>query len=180
MTDDMQGQIEERKTQAAERQIFEKAIHAAYYLGDGHRHRPEHRTGDLETHMVYHDADAGAGLTIDFSSTAEDAPGGSTYNTLLEILEGEETVFLQKGETVEGYVSGDWETELDKLQRPSDRAMEDMARATEQKKQATKSERATALRKAWGLSDKDGRTRGTTDPKPRAGGVMEQPPRRRR
>lgn len=175
---DIQKQIEELTAQAAERKIYEKAVHAAYHLGKGRRDLLRH-SGDRETRVIHDDPDAGAGLMIDFSRTVHHDGSRSTYETL-EILEGEETVFLQKGGTVEGYIPGDWEAELDRLQRPADRAKEDTVRVAEQEKQAADSERAVALRKAWGLSATDGRTRGADEPKPRTGGVVERPPRRRR
>lgn len=174
---DVQKQIEERKVQATERGIFGKAVHAACHLGEGYHDRRERGRSSCETRMIYNDSDTVTGLTIDFGRTVDDQY--ETYETV-EILEGEETVFLQKGGTVEGYIPGDWEVELDKLQRPADRAKEDAAKVVEKEKQATGSERASALRKAWGLSDKDGRVRGADDPKPKLGGVMEQPLRRRR
>lgn len=173
----IQKQIEERTAQAVERRIFEKAAHAAYHLGEGHRDVQRHTRGGRETRLTYRDPDAMAGLTINFSRTAYD---DSTQYKTLEILEGEETVFLQKGRTIEGYIPGDWEAELDRLQRPADRAKETMDRVAEQKQQASDSERASALRKAWGLSAEDGRTRGPAEPKPKTGGVVEQPQRRRR
>lgn len=174
---DIQKQIEERTAQATERRIFEKAAHVAYHLGEGRRDIRRHTRGGRETRLTYRDLAAVAGLTIDFSRTA--AYDNSTQYETLEILEGEETVFLQKGGIIEGYIPGDWEAELDRLQRPADRAKETMAKVAEQKQQASGSERATALRKAWGLSAEDGRTRGTDDPKPRIGGVVERAPRRR-
>lgn len=176
--DDMQRQIEERKTQAMEQGILEKAICVAYYLGDGYRDRQVHHSQD--TRVTYSSSAVAVGLTIVFTrSVHNDSDRPSTYETL-EVLEGEETVFLCKGGTIEGYIPGDWEAELDNLQQPADRAKEEMVRVAEQKQQTTESERATALRKAWGLSDKDGRFRGTDDPKPRLVGVVERPPRRRR
>ncbi len=176
---DIQKQIDDRKVQAVERRIFEKGVHAAYHLGEGHRDVQRHTQGGRETHLIYQDQDAGAGLTLVFSRVTYSDPRHSTYETL-EILEGEGTVFLQKDVAIEGYIPGDWEAELEKLQRPAERAKETMAQATEQEQQAAESERGAKLRKAWGLASEDGRTRGTDPPKPRLGGVVERPQRRRR
>lgn len=175
---DIQQQIEDRKVQAAERRIFEKAVHVAYHLGDGHIDIRRNINKGRETQRIYNNPDAGAGLMIDFSRSVHD--NGDFIYEILEILEGEETVFLQKAGAIDGYIPGDWETELERLQRPADRAKETMAKLAEQKQQASESKRGDALRKAWGLSAADDRVRGTDDPKPRAGGVMEQPPRRRK
>lgn len=175
---DMQKQIDDRKVQAAEREIFRKAVHAAYHLGKGIIDIRRTTNGDRETKRVYNDPDAGFGLTIDFDRTAHHGGGPPAYETL-EILEGEETVFLQRGGTIEGYVPGDWEVELDKLQYSADRAKETMTAAAERDRHAS-GERGSALRKAWGLSAEDSRSRGSDEPKPRIGGVVEQPPRRRR
>ena len=174
---DIQKQIDDRKSQVVDRQIFEKAVHAAYHLGVGGIDMRRHSDGSRETQRTYNDPDAGAGLFIEFNRVAY--PDHTAYESL-EILEGEETVFLQKGGTIEGYIPGDWEAELEKLQQPADRARETMTKVVEQKQQASESERATALRKAWGLSAGDDRVRGTDDPKPRRVGVVERPPRRRR
>ncbi len=173
---DMQKQIEERTAQAVERRIFKKAVYAVYHLGEGHRDIRRHTQGGRETRLMYRSPDSVAGLTIDFSRTVYD---NSTQYEMLEILEGEEAVFLQRGRIIEGYIPGDWEAELDRLQRPADRAKEDMAKAAEQERHSSESERATALRKAWGLSAVDGRVRASGDPKPRIGGVVERSPRRR-
>jgi len=179
---DIQQQIEERRLQALNRQIFKKAARAAYYLGDGYIDTQRRTGGGMETRRTYSDPDAGAGLTIHFSRTADvlDCRIMPTIGGSLEILEGDELVFRQHGETIEGYIPGDWETELEKLQLLADRAKETTAKIAEQEQQAEKSERGDALRKAWGLSAKDSRTRGIDAPKPRTGGVVEQPQRRRR
>ncbi len=173
---DIQKQIEERKAQATRLRIFEKAVHAACYLGGGHRDR-DIRCGERETHVVYSDPDAS--LTIDFKRTVHSDT--STYKTL-EIRDGERTVFLHQGGTLVGYIPGDWETELDRLQPLADRAKETVDQVAEQKRQGSKSERAASLRKAWGLSGEDGRTRGSGDPKLKIGGwwMGGVPPTRRR
>lgn len=174
---DVQQQIEDRRKQAIDHRIAEKAIHAAYYLGCGYINIQRSTGGDRETLRTYNDPDAGAGLTIVCQMVRID--DGAEVESL-EILEGEEAVFLQKSGIIEGYIPGDWEAELEKLQRPADRARETMAKVGERKQQAEESERGDALRKAWGLSAGDDRVRGTDPPKPRVAGVMEQPPRKRK
>jgi len=168
MNEELLRQIEERKTQATDRDIFNTARRIACFLGTGNPGRRDSQ--GLHVNMVY----TSGGLVITYTAHKDHRRGG-TYETA-DIQHVGETVFRQRGSEMEGYVPGAWETEMTSLLPAVARAEESAAHAREEAARAEGSEKSDRLRRAWGLSSADGRSRDTEEPrKPGPGGVLDRP-----
>lgn len=146
--------IKKRIAQAVSRKIYEKAKHIVYYLGKGHRF-PD----NPYTKLIYHNTVSKLTINCTHRGNYEE----------LEILEGEVVVFLQRNSSrfiyrggecsirddwsIDGYIPGDWEAELNRLKRSADKAKKVEGKTYEMKRRASEKKKIMAQRKAWGISE---------------------------
>jgi len=169
MNEELLRQIEERKAQALDRGIFDMAKRIARSLGAGNPGRRDSQ--GFHTNMAY----TGEGLVVTYTARSDSHGDRLPYETV-DIQHAGETVFRQRGSKTEGYVPGEWETKMTSLLPAVARAEESQAQAREEAARAADSEKSDRLRRAWGLSGNDNRSRGGKEPRrPGPGGVLDRP-----
>jgi len=170
MNEELLRQIEERKTQARDRGIFNTAKRIARSLGAGNPGRRDSQ--GLHVNMVY----TSEGLIVTYTAHSDDSHRDRTPYETVDIQYAGETVFRQRGSAMEGYVPGEWEAEMTSLLPAVARAEESESQAKEVAARAADSEKSERLRRAWGLSGADNRSREGDEPrKPGSGGVLDRP-----
>lgn len=131
-------QIEERREQAKDGRISEKAAVVARYLGS---YDSWDKPGERGHKSIY---EVGK-LKIEDSSFFEDGGDGSSAGAGSSITYGGEVVFVVGGSTIRSYIPGPWEGILDELY---DRAK---LIAYEERTARKKGERGYQERLKWGL-----------------------------
>lgn len=143
-------QIAERKQQARDRNIKDKAVRVAVALGEGYQSREDR--GSVQTDMLYEGRIAALSQILKVRYY-DCVPNGSFRRGSLYVeisLDGEQ-VFSYRNYDIAGYTPGAWEEELDRLYALADKTDAKVASAASEAEAAEERERTAGIRQAWGL-----------------------------